>query len=199
MKVKVNSIRMLVMSGLSVMLISNANAGEPEKVKLTLLPNKTVMIEANIPRDQSANLEITNLGTSELMYNNPLRVPEKGVYNLEALPDGKYSLIISHGNTIHEKDIMLTEGISYLINEATYTAPVFAESGDGKLSVSYLNHSGENVSILFFNNSENFFSDEIKIPTSFERSYNLKNLENGDYSVVLQTGNKSFYYSLNKK
>jgi hypothetical protein len=199
MKVKVNSIRMLVMSGLSVMLISRASAGEPEKVKLTLLPNKTVMIEANIPGDQSANLEITNLGTRELLYDDQLRVPEKAVYNLEALPDGKYSLIISHGNTIHEKDIMLSAGISYLINEATYTEPVFESSGDGKLSVSYQNHSGEKVSVLFFNNSENFFSDEIEIPTSFEKSYNLKNLENGDYSVVLQTGNKSFYYTLNKE
>ena len=126
-----------------------------------------VIIEANIPRDQSANLEITNLGTREVMYDDELQVPEKAVYNLEALPEGKYSLIIKHGNMTHEKDIMLSEGKSYLIKETTYTAPVFETSADGKLSVRYLNHSGENVSVSFFKNSENFFSDEIGIPTSF--------------------------------
>lgn len=76
--------------------------------------------------------------------------------------------------------------------------PFFEISGDGKLAVRYLNHTGENVSLSFFKNSDNFFSDEIGIPTSFSRTYDLKNLENGNYSVVLKTGSKSFYYDLNK-
>jgi hypothetical protein len=200
MKANVNSIRMLVMSGLSVMMLAKTNADEPEKVKLTLLPNKMVIIETNISRDQSANLKITNLGTQEVLYNDELQSPamHKAVYNLEALPEGKYSLSINNGNTTHEKDIMLSEGKSYLIKETTYTAPVFETKGDGKLLVRYLNHSGEKVSISFFRDSENFFSDEIGIPTSFERSYNLKNLENGNYSVELKTGNRTYYYDLNK-
>jgi hypothetical protein len=198
MKTKVNSIRMLAISGLSVMMLSQASATVTEEVKLTVLPNKKVKIEANIPLDQTANLEIVNLGTREIMYDDNLQVSNNAVYNLEALPEGKYSLIIEHGNTTHEKDIMLAEGKSYLIKETSYTAPQFETSADGKLSVKYLNHSGENVSVSFFKNSENFFSDEIGIPTSFSRSYNLKNLENGNYSVVLKTGNKSFYYDLNK-
>jgi hypothetical protein len=198
MKANVNSIRMLAVGGLSVMMLSMAGASSSEEVKLTLLPNKVVIIEANLPQDQPANLEITNLGTREVMYNDRLQAPDKSVYNLEALPEGKYSLVIKQGNTTHEKDIMLAEGKSYLIKETSYTAPLFETSGDGKLSVRYLNSSGESVSVLFFKNSENFFSDEIGIPTSFERSYNLKNLENGNYSVILKTGNKSFYYDLNK-
>jgi hypothetical protein len=199
MKTKINSMRMMVVGGLSVMMISGAIANVPEEVKLTLLANKVVMIEANIPQDQFANLEITNLGTREVMYNDKLQDNDKSVYNLEALPEGKYSLVINHGNSIHEKDIMLSEGKSYLIKESVYTVPVFETSGDGKLLIRYLNQSGENVSVLFFKNSDNFFSDEIGIPTSFERSYNLKNLEDGNYSVVLKTGSKSFYYDLNKK
>jgi hypothetical protein len=189
---------MLVIGGLSVMMLSNANATVTEEVKLTLLPNKMVKIEANIPQDQSANLEIVNMGTREVMYDESLPDPEKSVYNLEALPEGKYSLIIKHGAMTHEKDIMLSEGNSYLIKESTYTAPVFETSGDGKLSVRYLNHSGENVSISFIKNSENFYTDAIAIPTSFSRLYDLKNLESGNYSVVLKTGDKTFYYDLNK-
>ena len=61
---------MLVISGLSVMMLSKTNAAVPEEVKLTLLPNKMVIIEANIPQAQSANLEITNLGTQEVLYND---------------------------------------------------------------------------------------------------------------------------------
>jgi hypothetical protein len=198
MKAKVNSIRMLAISGLSVMMLSQANATLTEEVKLTLLPNKMVQIEANIPLDQSVNLEIVNMGTREIMYDGDLQVSDKAVYNLEALPEGKYSLIIKHGKMTHEKDIMLAEGKSYLIKETSYTAPQFETSADGKLSVRYLNHSGENVSVSFFKNSENFFSDEIGITTSFSRSYDLKNLESGNYGVVLKTGNKAFYYDLNK-
>ncbi len=199
MKAKVNSIRMLVMSGLSVMMLSKANAVEPEKVILTLLPNKQLIIEANIPQDQSANLEITSLETRETLYNDKLQVTEKAVYDLEALPEGEYSLVIKHGDLTHEKDIMLSEGKSYLTREAIYSAPVFTPSEEGKLSVRYLNHTGESVSVSFFRNSDNIFSDEIAIPTSFERSYNLKNLESGNYSVVLKSGDRTFYYDLNKK
>jgi hypothetical protein len=200
MKAKVNSIRLLVMGGLSVMMLAGANAAVPEKVNLTLLPNKMVIIEANIPRDQSANLEIINLGTSEVVYDDPLAAPgtHKAVYNLQALPEGKYSLVIEHGNITHEKEILLTEGKTYLVKETSYTAPVFKTSDDGKLQVTYLNHSGEKVTVSFFRNSKNFFSDEIGIPTSFERSYNLKNLANGKYTVELKTGDKSYYYDLNK-
>lgn len=122
----------------------------------------------------------------------------KAVYNLEALPEGEYSLVIKNGNTTHEKDIMLSEEKSYLIKESVYTAPVFETSGEGKLSVRYLNYTGEKVSVSFFKNSDNFFSDEIDIPASFTKSYDLKNLENGNYGVVLKTGNNSFYYDLNK-
>jgi hypothetical protein len=200
MIVKVNSIRMLAMSGLSVMMLASASAVIPEKVKLTLLPDKKMVIETNIPQAQTANLEIINLGTSEIVYDDHLAAPDvhKAVYNLQALPEGKYSLVIEHGNITHEKEILLTEGKTYLIKETSYTAPVFETSDDGKLRVTYLNHSGENVSVSFFRNSENLFTDEIGIPTSFERSYDLKNLENGNYSVLLKTGNKSFYYDLNK-
>ena len=73
MNAKVNSIRMLAISGLSVMMLSQASATVTEEVKLTLLPNKKVMIEDNIPRDQSANLEITNMGTREVMYNDEIQ------------------------------------------------------------------------------------------------------------------------------
>ncbi len=200
MNAKVNSIRMLVMSGLSVMMLSKANAAEPEDFKLTLLPNKMVIIEANIPQAQAANLEITNLGTREVFYNDKLQFPgmHKALYNLEALPEGKYSLVIKNGNMTHEKDIILSDGKSYLIKEVVYMAPVFETSGDGKLSVRYINHTGEKVKVSFFRNSENFFSDEIVNPTSFSRSYDLKNLESGIYGVILKTGNKSFYYDLNK-
>jgi hypothetical protein len=200
MNVKVNSIRMLAISGLSVMMLARANAVIPEKVKLTLLPNKMVIIEANIPQAQSANLEIINLGTREIVYDDHLAAPyaHKAVYNLQALPEGKYSLVIEYGNYTHEKEILLTEGKTYLIKETSYIAPVFKTSGDGKLLVSYLNHSGENVNVSFLRNSENFFSDEIGILTSFSRSYDLKNLERGNYSVVLKSGDKTFYYNLNK-
>jgi hypothetical protein len=200
MNAKVNSIRMLAMSGLSVMMLAKANAVIPEKVKLTLLPNKMVIIEANIPQAQSANLEIINLGTREIVYDNHLATPDahKAVYNLQALPEGKYSLVIAHGNITHEKEILLTEGKTYLIKETSYTAPVFETSDDGKLRVTYLNHSGEDVRVSFFKNLENIFSDEIGIPTSFVRSYDLKNLEGGSYNVLLKTGSRSFYYTLNK-
>lgn len=200
MNAKVNSIRMLAIGGLSVMMIANAGAVIPEKVKLTLLPDKKMVIETNIPQAERTQLEIINLATREIVYDDRLKVPEdhKAVYNLQALPEGKYSLVIEHGSTTHEKEIVLTEGKAYLIREASYTAPDFKMSENGKLSVNYLNFSGENVKVSFFNEAEEIFSDEIGITTSFDRTYNLKNLERGKYSVVLKTGDKSFYYSLNK-
>jgi hypothetical protein len=201
MKTKVNSIRMLAISGLSVMMLAKANAEIPEKVKMTLLPNKMVRIETHITQARSANLEIINMSTREIVLDEQLAAPEahKAVYDLQALPEGKYSLVIEYGNMTHEKEILLSEGKTYLIKEASYIAPVFKTAEDGKLRVKYLNRTGENVEVTFFKESENVFSDKIGIPTSFERSYDLKNLESGSYSVMLKTGDKTYFYPIDKK
>jgi hypothetical protein len=200
MNAKVNSIRMLAIGGLSLMMMAKAGAVIPEKVKMTLLPNKKMVIETDISQAQHAQLEIIDLATREIVYNDRLEVPEdhKALYNLQALPEGKYSLVIEHGNMTHEKDFLLADGNTYMIREASYTDPVFNMTEDGKLVVNYINYTGEKVEVAFFNEAEQIFSDEIGITTSFDRTYNLKNLVRGKYSVVLKTGNKSFYYDLNK-
>jgi hypothetical protein len=201
MNAKVNSIRMLAIGGLSLMMVARAGAVVPEKVKVTLLPGKKVAIEAYIPQSESASFEIVDLGTRETLYDDRLGKADthKAVYDLQALPEGKYSLIIEHGNVTYEKEILITDEKTYLVKETSYVAPKFETSEDDKLNVTYLNQTGENVEVSIFQGSDHLFSDVIDIRGSFEKSYNLKNLENGNYNVILKTGNKSFYYDLNKK
>lgn len=183
------------------MMMSRAGAVIPENVKVTLLPDKKVAVEANIPQSESANFEIVNLGTRETLYDDRLGVAgtSKVVYDLQALPEGKYSLIIEHGKMTYEKEILIADEKTYLVKETSYVAPKFETSEEGNLNVTYFNRTGEPVEVSFFEGSNQLFSDVIGIPGSFKKSYNLKNLDNGNYNVILKTGSKSFYYDLKKK
>jgi hypothetical protein len=197
MKTKVSSIRKLAFSGLFLGSLSIAGAVVPEKVNFTVLPNKRVVVESEFPQKQFANVEITNLATTEMVYNGklPLSAAHKTVYNLSYLPEGQYSVIVEHNNMVYEKEIELFPGHSTVMKETKYASPVFNSNGN-KLDIDYSNVNAEKVVIAFSRDSEKFFSDEIASPSSFSKTYDLSLLARGDYDVTLTSGDNVFYYDL---
>jgi hypothetical protein len=196
MKTKVNLFRLLALSGALIATSYVASAVTPEHINLTVMANKKVLLESNIPQ-RLAKLEITNLETSEIVYSAkyPLAKAQKAVYNLSNLPEGNYSMVLRHDNLVYEKEIRLNEGNASLVKEFTYAEPVF-ESDHRKLSVQYANLSGNAVTVTISNGSETLLTDNIDVAKAFSRDYVLKGFERGQYDVTLVSGDRAFHYNL---
>ena len=196
MKTKVNVFRLLVLSGALIATSYVASAVAPENINLTILANKKVLLESNIPQ-KLATLEIKNLETSEIVYSAkyPMSSAQKTVYNLSSLPEGNYSMVMRHDNLVYEKEIHLSEGATRLVKEFTYAEPVF-ESTNRRLNVQYANLSGNLVTVTISNDTETFFTDNIDVTKGFSRDYVLKYFQSGQYYVTLVSGDRTFNYNL---
>lgn len=199
MKTNVNVFRLLMMGGVLAGTVATAGAVIPEDIRFTILPNKKVVLESNLPQGKVASVEITDLASQDRVYEAELTGKKGGklVYNLSALPNGEYSMKVDLDNKVYEKGFRLDEGTSSPTTESDYNVPVFSNE-DGVLRIVYDNAGEEKVEVSFTKYSDTFFTDIIESKTPFTRPYNLKNLDRGTYYVVLKSGEKEFGYTFSK-
>ncbi|MBN1790316.1 MAG: hypothetical protein JW830_07460 [Bacteroidales bacterium] len=171
-----------------------AKAENSENVILVTLPNNRVAVSAENPQKKSMFIEFLNSLTSESVYYGKLSNDEhfEKFFDLSNLPEGLYTINISVGNMVYEKQISLLESRTLLLAQTQYAVPAFYHN-DRNLKVTIFNPRNEDINISFWRDSESFFSDNPKVKGTFERKYNLKNLDPGVYSVEVTAGSK--YYS----
>jgi hypothetical protein len=194
MKTKVRLIRLMSAALVILAIGFGAKAENPENVNLVTLPNNRVAVSAENPQKKPMFIEFVNSLTSESVYYGKLSNDEhiEKFFDLSNLPEGLYTISTSVGNMVYEKQISLQESKTLLLAETKYAIPAFYHN-DRNLKVTVFNPRNEDVDISFWKDSESFFSDKPKVKGTFERSYNLKNLDPGVYSVEVTTGGK--YYS----
>ena len=180
---------------LFVALTVNVKAGNTEDVKVIMLSGKKVMLQVQNPSMQQIKFNITDESNQNL-YSASL--PEKEsylkVYDLSNLPEGDYKLTLELNNKVLEKDVRLKGDNSSIISEATHYLPYFNKK-DNDLLVSYLNTTNKNVSVSFYRNADLFFSDTPEKRMNIQCSYNLKNLQPGQYTVELSSSDKMYSYA----
>ncbi len=199
MKTNVNVFRLLMLGGVLAGSVATAGAVMPEDIKFTILPNKKVVIESNLPQGKDAQVEITDVSSQDRVYEARLtkKVGGTTVYDLSRLPEGDYSMKIDLDDRVYEKGFRLDESASHLTSEAAWAVPVFSNE-NGVLRVAYGQPAGENVEVRFSKYADTFFTDVIGNSTGFVRPYNLKNLERGTYSVEVRSGDQVFGYTFTK-
>lgn len=199
MKTHVNVLRSLMLGGVMIGTIATASAVIPEDIKFTILPNKKLILESNLPKGTAGSVEITDQTTQDQVYEADLSAGKSGktVYNLTSLPAGNYTMKVDLDNKVYEQGFRLEAGTSSETHETSYSVPVF-ENKNGVLSIIYDKSGADKVEVTFSKYSDVFFTDVIDSKTPFSRPYNLKNLDRGTYYVVVKSGDKSFGYSFDK-
>ena len=194
-RVKTNVITVMMGLLLLVALTVTVKAGNTEDVRVVMLSGKKVMLKVQNPSMQQIKINITDQ-TNQNLYSASL--PEKEaflkVYDLSKLPEGDYKLTLELNNKVLEKDVRIKGNESSIISEATQYLPYFSKK-DNDLLVSYLNTGSNKVSVSFSNNANQFFTDTPEKQVSIQRSYSLKNLEPGQYTVELSSGDKLYSYA----
>ncbi len=122
------------------------------------------------------------------------------VLNLNELSDGKYKLVVSTGLRETEQPISITRtGLSLNINDRKlFFAPVVRTTGQ-LLDVSLLNNQLTTLK-LKIEDAEGLlvYEDEVRNVVKVEKRYNLSKLPAGEYTVVLNVGDKAYVKTIRK-
>lgn len=122
------------------------------------------------------------------------------VLNLNELSTGNYKLVVSTGVRETEQPISITRtGLSLNIGDRReFFAPVVRMNGS-LLDVSLLNSSLTNLK-LRIEDAEGVlvYEDETRNVVKVEKRYNLSKLPVGEYTVVLNVGDKSYVKTIRK-
>lgn len=122
------------------------------------------------------------------------------VLNLNELSTGNYKLIVSTGVRETEQPISITRtGLSLNIGDRKeFFAPVVRMNGS-LLDVSLLNSSLTNLK-LRIEDAEGVlvYEDETRNVVKVEKRYNLSKLPVGEYTVLLNVGDKSYVKTIRK-
>lgn len=122
------------------------------------------------------------------------------VLNLNELSTGNYKLVVSTGVRETEQPISITRtGLSLNIGDRKeFFAPVVRMNGS-LLDVSLLNSNLTNLK-LRIEDAEGIlvYEDEARNVVKVEKRYNLSKLPVGEYTVVLNVGDKSYVKTIRK-
>jgi hypothetical protein len=122
------------------------------------------------------------------------------VLNLNELSTGDYKLVVNTGVRETEQPLSITRtGLSLNINDRKlFFAPVVRSTGQ-LLDVSLLNNQLTTLK-LKIEDAEGLlvFEDEVRNVVKVEKRYNLSKLPVGEYTVVLNVGDKSYVKTIRK-
>ena len=122
------------------------------------------------------------------------------VLNLNELSTGDYKLVVNTGVRETEQPLSITRtGLSLNINDRKlFFAPVIKTAGQ-LLDVSLLNNQLTTLK-LKIEDAEGLlvFEDEVRNVVKVEKRYNLSKLPVGEYTVVLNVGDKSYIKTIRK-
>ena len=122
------------------------------------------------------------------------------ILNLNELSAGNYKLVVNTGVRETEQPISITRtGLSLNINDRKlFFAPVVRMNGS-LLDVSLLNSNLTNLK-LRIEDAEGVlvYEDETRNVVKVEKRYNLSKLPVGEYTVVLNVGDKSYVKTIRK-
>ncbi|AEE51736.1 hypothetical protein [Haliscomenobacter hydrossis] len=122
------------------------------------------------------------------------------VLNLNELSTGNYTLTISTSTRETEQPLSITRtGLSLNINERKqFYAPSIKANGN-LVDVSLLNNQLTSLRMKI-EDAEGIlvFEDEVRNVVKLEKRYNLSKLPAGEYTIILQVGEKSYLKTIRK-
>lgn len=117
------------------------------------------------------------------------------IYDLSALENGRYDVVFNIDNTRAERAIELKDD-KVVVGELRYSYdPTFIFDNDN-LKLTYLNFDEEDFMLKLYRNGQMVYESKLGNDFALTRGFNLSRLENGNYDVVLASGNKEYYHTV---
>jgi len=195
MKGLLKRITLAVLIGLGSLVTVQASGG----YNVTVSEGNVVLIKFDDIQSEVAYVELVDV-MGEQLWSEVVRgaTTFNKQFNLVQLPDGLYKIIMTDGDLIHTQEIKKEINKVYVVNSSTVTIlKPEVELKNKNLTVAYPAGSSKLISVSFASeNGDLFFSDRVSYEDKFKKLYNLKQLERGDYKVIIKTDQDTYHKSL---
>lgn len=195
-KLNTTVLRTVLFAVVATLALTTVYAGGGIKVKA--VKNKSIMVvsiqELN---QQSVKLSIEDQDEQTIYYTENIQDVNaiQKAFDVSALSDGDYVVIAQTGTEVLKEEITLLDSKVTVREFVEVEKPVFKLKGT-ELTVLFQNEASVSCSIQFTDANDVFFSDKIS-ESLVTKKYNLSKLPIGEYTVSVNNGSQSFYYTLN--
>lgn len=133
-------------------------------------------------------------GTTVLEENVVASEQFESVFDLKQLAQGAYILtVISEHQETVQPIAITSEGVTMDENQRAAYFPASVSKKKGKLNISLLNPTKNNVQLVVMDMRGNIqFQETIKDEAVIEKGYKLKQLPHGFYTVIVDNGKRVF-------
>lgn len=157
-------------------------------LKVNMLANDAEFAVMEISNSSSSifEIEVTNDYGQEL-YALDTKTPVnefKKRYDFSNLEDGTYFYTVKIDDEKVVKEMEVENGVVEIVEVRKSVEPYFVQKGE-MLKFSFLNFQEENIKIYVYNETELLAESKLGSEFTISKALDLKDLDDGDYEVVL--------------
>lgn len=168
---------------------------------VNLVPQTEEMALLKISNNDGQKYEISILNSlGDLVYFHETKEASRNfsrMFDFSQLEHGNYKVEVKIEGASNEQLITINKKGIVVGNTSKKTDPFFNYKGN-ILSLSYLNHSIEEMSMNIYQKSNLIWETKMDPQFVLHKGFDLSKLEKGEYSVVFSAGNEIYEYDLTK-
>ncbi len=197
-KLNIAVLRVLLFTILSATVVS-VNAGGILRVEPVLECGKAkAVISFSNFEAKNAVISIEDMDRGIVFYQENIKDVSDfaKVFDLTSLEDGTYVINVNAGNEVFSETVEIIDSELSVLDSKKLLKPVFRVVDD-ILFVNFQKGSSDFHRIDFYDNTGNFFSDDLGSTTG-EKKYSMEKLPKGKYVVSVSGSIGSFTYNFDK-
>lgn len=172
----------------AILQLSANNAPKGSTIKV-INNEKSILLNLKHNLSEVKNFSIID-NSGDIIFTDAIDKNKITVkYNLENLPSGKYIIKVQGNNFVEFIETVITNNFVNLIDTETYFRPV-VKNMDHKVLVNALLLGEDDIQLNIYNENDVLvydYSDKTK--GSYIKTFNLEELVDGNYTVVVSTDN----------
>jgi hypothetical protein len=160
----------------------------PKSATLDVVSNeKSIVLNSSTVSEETKTFTITDQ-SGAILFTDIIEKNKKRVkYDLKRLPNGDYSIKIAGNNSIEFYQATISDNDVSLTNAKTYFRPAIQQS-ENNIVVSSINLNDEDLQVSIYDSShELIYKSNEQRTGNFQKTYNLKQLAEGEYNVIVST------------
>lgn len=168
---------------------------------VNLVPQTKEMALLEISNNDGQKYEISILNSlGDLVYFHETKEASRNfnrLFDFSQLEHGVYKVEVKIEGASNEQLITINRKGIVVGHTSKKTDPFFNYK-DNILSLSYLNHSIEDMSMNIYQKSNLIWESKMDAEFVLQKGFDLSKLKNGEYNVVFSAGNEIYEYDLTK-
>ena len=194
------TIRTLTMMFALIVIANMAMATGNLRVDILPLTADRAVVAISNNAESKFQISIEN-SSGEMIYYKETEgnaAEYRKIYDFSKLEKGDYRLTVSIDGAVSERAFSI-DNKNISVGKMKNVVEPFFSFKDDVLRVAYLNYPGENMNLLIYEGSNLIYNKALENTFSVNEGLNLSKLKNGNYQVVLATGNDVFDYTVEVK